>query len=204
MSPVARTHWVTFGCNGTLVESTGTRNAVEAFRQTDSVHLFEDVEAMLAELRSQGFRLAVLTNCHDRVFEAIHRRFAKPFDLFVTAERVRGYKPCRWHFRAFELLTRVARHDWVHVGCSVYHDVAPAEAFGVKGVWLDRHPSTRGARSPLDDARGDPELVEGSGPARTGDHPSAVSAHVRSAREAVEAVVALAITREGRQPLGAA
>ena len=172
MSPVAHTRWVT----GTLVESTGTRNAVEAFCQTDSVRLFDDVEAMLAALRSHGFRLAVLTNCHDRVFEPIHRRFAKPFDLFVTADRVRGYKPCRWHFRAFELVTRVARRDWVHVGCSVYHDVAPAEALGIKGVWLDRH--------------------------RTGEDPTAVSAHVRSAREAVDAVVGLALTREGREPLG--
>jgi 2-haloacid dehalogenase len=130
-----------------------------------SLRLFDDAEAMLAELRLHGFRLGVLTNCDDREFEAIHRTFARPFDLFVTSNRVGGYKPSRWHFRAFELITRVARHDWVHVGCSVYHDVGPAEAFGVSGVWLDRH--------------------------RTAEDPCATSAHVRSTANLVDIVVDL-------------
>ncbi len=68
----------------------------------------------------------------------IRRTFQRPFDLFLTAERVRGYKPARWHFRGFELLTRVDRRAWVHVGCSWYHDVAPARALGVTCVLLDR------------------------------------------------------------------
>ena len=76
---------------------------------------FADVEPLLAELRRRGWRLAVLTNCDDDLFEITHRTFRMPFDLFLTAERVRGYKPALWHFRAFELLTRVDRRDWVHV-----------------------------------------------------------------------------------------
>jgi 2-haloacid dehalogenase len=99
---------------------------------------FDDVEAALARLRAKEYKLAVLTNCDDDLFEVTHRSFRKPFDLFVTAERVRSYKPAPWHFRAFELLTRVRRRDWVHVANSVYHDIAPAQAFGVKSVWLDR------------------------------------------------------------------
>ena len=99
---------------------------------------FADAELLLAELRSRGYRIAVLTNCDDDLFEITHRRFRTPFDLFVTAERVRGYKPAPWHFRAFELLTRATRCDWVHVACSWYHDIAPAHALGVKRVWLDR------------------------------------------------------------------
>jgi 2-haloacid dehalogenase len=110
---------------------------------------FDDVEPLLAELRRRGWRLAVLTNCDDDLFEITHRTFRRPFDLFVTAERVRGYKPARWHFRAFELITRVDRRDWVHVAASWYHDIAPARALGVTPVWLDRERTGEGPAGPL-------------------------------------------------------
>ena len=107
-------------------------------RSWGSMRLFDDVEALLAELRARGFRLAVLTNCDDDLFEMTHRAFRVPFDLFVTAERVRGYKPEPWLFRGFERMTGVERGDWVHVGSDWYHDIAPAQALGVSRVWLDR------------------------------------------------------------------
>jgi 2-haloacid dehalogenase len=147
---------VTFGCYGTLVDGRASSGAVR---------LFDDVEGMLTALRHQGYRLAILTNCDDERFEAVHRRFRQPFDLFVTAERIRAQKPSQWHFRAFELLTHVARQDWMHVACGRYHDIAPARAFGINSVWLDRR--------------------------RTGDDPSAASAHVYTAAEAAGAIVGL-------------
>ncbi|HEY7184999.1 MAG TPA: HAD hydrolase-like protein [Vicinamibacterales bacterium] len=107
-------------------------------RSWGSLPIFDDAESMLAELRRHGWRLAVLTNCDDDLFEITHRRFRRPFDLFVTAERVRAYKPAPWHFRAFQRLTRVNRCEWVHVACSWYHDIAPAHEHGVQTVWLDR------------------------------------------------------------------
>jgi 2-haloacid dehalogenase len=131
-----------------------------------SMRPFADVEPLLAELRRAGWRLAVLTNCDDDLFEITHRMFRRPFDLFLTAERVRGYKPTRWHFRAFELLTRVDRRDWVHVACSWYHDIAPAQALGIRHVWLDRE--------------------------RTGENPAVPSVQVHTAadvREAIESLV---------------
>ena len=107
-------------------------------RAWPSMRLFDDVEAMLAELRKEGYRLAVLTNCDDDLFWSTHRLFRTPFDLVLTAERVRGYKPERWHVRGFEMLTGVAGSKWVHVANSWYHDIAPARALGVRHVWLDR------------------------------------------------------------------
>ena len=102
------------------------------------MRLFDDVEPMLAELRSRGYRLAVLTNCDEDLFWSTHRLFRQPFDFVLTAERVCGYKPERWHFQGFEMLTRVARSHWVHVANSWYHDIAPARALGLRHVWLDR------------------------------------------------------------------
>ena len=100
--------------------------------------VFDDVEPMLTELRRQGWRLAVLTNCDEDLFALTHLTFQAPFDLVLSAERVRGYKPAPWHFLAFERLTRVDRRDWVHVANSWYHDIAPARALGIQHVWLDR------------------------------------------------------------------
>jgi 2-haloacid dehalogenase len=134
-------------------------------RSWGSLPIFDDVESMLVELRRNGWRLAVLTNCDDDLFEITHRTFRRPFDLFVTAERVRSYKPAPWHFRAFSRLTGVSRCDWVHVACSWYHDIAPAHALGVQSVWLDRD--------------------------RTGEDASLASARVQSAREVPGTVQAL-------------
>jgi 2-haloacid dehalogenase len=134
-------------------------------RSWGSMPIFDDVEPMLAELRRRGWRLGVLTNCDDDLFEITHRSFRAPFDLFVTAERVRGYKPAPWHFRAFQQLARVNHCEWVHVACSWYHDIAPARELGVQTVWLDRE--------------------------RTGEDASVASARVLSASEVCVAVEAL-------------
>jgi 2-haloacid dehalogenase len=120
---------------GVAISADTARALAEAW---GSMPVFDDVEPMLAELRAQGWRLAVLTNCDEDLFALTHRRFRSPFDLVLTAERVRGYKPAPWHFLGFERLTRVDRRDWVHVANSWYHDIAPVRALGIQHVWLDR------------------------------------------------------------------
>ena len=143
--------WVTFDCYGTLVNGSST-----------PVRPFQDVEPLLAELRVRGYKLGVLTNCDDRQFEAAHRAFSKPFDLFVTAERIRARKPDLWHFRAFQLMAQVRKDEWVHIASDWSKDIVPAEVFGIQRVWLDR-----------DD---------------TGEDPSRATVHVRTAAEAAPAV----------------
>jgi 2-haloacid dehalogenase len=100
--------------------------------------VFADVENMLGSLRAMGCRLAVLTNCDDELFAQTERTFEQPFDLVITAEQVGAYKPSTNHFERFAELTGVSRHDWVHVACSWYHDIAPARRLGIQRVWLDR------------------------------------------------------------------
>ena len=113
----------------------------EARRLPDSwgtLPLFDDVEPMLAGLRAMGCRLAVLTNCDDDLFAQTERAFRRRFDLVVTAERVRDYKPAPAHFRFFSRSTGVGASDWAHVACSWYHDIGPARELGINRVWLDR------------------------------------------------------------------
>jgi len=100
--------------------------------------VFADVELMLAELRAMGFRLAVLTNCDNDLFEETQKTFRYPFDEVVTAEQVGAYKPSLSHFQQFAKRTGVRPGEWVHVACSWYHDIVPAKTMGIPRFWLDR------------------------------------------------------------------
>lgn len=151
MFPARHNRWVTFDCFGTLVD-----------RGASPSRPFGDIEGLLAELRLHGYKLGVLTNRNDREFEAAHRTFRKPFDLFVTAERVRARKPDLWHFRAFQLLSQARKDHWVHIASDWQHDIVPAEVFGIQRVWLDRN--------------------------GTGEDPSRATVHVRTAADAARAV----------------
>jgi FMN phosphatase YigB (HAD superfamily) len=136
------------------------------------VEPLDDVEPLLAQLRRRGYRLGVLTNWDDATFEQVHRTFREPFDLFVTAERVRGFKPEVWHFRAFQLLSQVRKDHWIHIASDWEQDIVPAESFGIQHVWLDRHGSGKDPSSETAHRR---SLGKGG-------------AHVRTASEAVRAV----------------
>ena len=122
------------------------------------------VEPELAALRAAGYRLAVLTNCDNNLFAQTQKSFRQPFDLVVTAEDAKDYKPAPVHFRRFFRVSGVDLDDWVHVACSFFHDIGPAKELGVKRIWVDRDqtgedPAWVTARLP--DARGLAATVEG-------------------------------------------
>lgn len=100
--------------------------------------VFPDVAEALSALVSSGWRLAVLTNCDDDLFAATSARLPVPFDLVVTAEQVRSYKPDLRHFRKFAEITGATPDNWIHVANSWVHDIAPASRMGLRSVWVDR------------------------------------------------------------------
>jgi 2-haloacid dehalogenase len=120
---------------GVSLSESQARSLPEAW---GSLPVFPDVEPELAALRKAGYKLAVLTNCDEALFEQTARCFLESFDAVVTAERVQGYKPSLSHFRFFSRTSGVDHADWVHVACSWFHDIAPARKFGIYRIWLDR------------------------------------------------------------------
>lgn len=101
--------------------------------------VFPDVADALRDLVSfGGWRLAILTNCDDELFATTSPKLPVPFDLVVTAEQVRSYKPDLGHFRKFAEITGATTDDWIHVANSWVHDVLPAARVGVRCVWVDR------------------------------------------------------------------
>jgi len=100
--------------------------------------VFADSGPALTALSAAGWKLAILTNCDDDLFATTAPRLPVPFDLVVTAEQVRGYKPDLGHFRRFAELTGATPATWVHVANSWVHDILPAARMGVRSVWVDR------------------------------------------------------------------
>jgi 2-haloacid dehalogenase len=99
---------------------------------------FREVQGTLAELRERGWNLAILSNTDHALISESEKSLGVPIDLVVTAEHVGSYKPAHGHWDRFFELTTADRQHHVHVGASLFHDVAPARELGLKIVWINR------------------------------------------------------------------
>jgi 2-haloacid dehalogenase len=125
--------------------------------------IFDDVGPALAQLRENGWSLAILSNCDDDLLATTLERMPVPFDLTVTAEQVGSYKPAHGHFETFAARTEGERGRWVHTAQSWFHDIKPASELGLPRVWIDRLDSGEDAALAtvhLNDLTQLPEAVE--------------------------------------------
>jgi 2-haloacid dehalogenase len=120
---------------------------------------FGDSRDSLARLKSR-FRLGVITNCDDDLFELSNARLGVEFDWIVTAEQARSYKPSLRNFELAFAVIDVPRERILHVAQSLFHDHVPAKALGMTTVWVDRRRGREGfgATPP---AEATPDLVVG-------------------------------------------
>src|SRR3954451_8513260 len=99
---------------------------------------FPDVQAALEDARARGWKLSILSNTDRDYIDASLARIGVPFELAIVASELGSYKPAPKHWEAFEGKTGVPRSSHVHVGGSLYHDVAPATELGLRTVWINR------------------------------------------------------------------
>ncbi len=97
---------------------------------------FPDTNAALRRLTAAGYRLGILSNVDNDLLAWTCRHLAAPFDLIVTAEQVRSYKPAPGHF--LEARTRIKGRPWLHAAQSYFHDVTPCRALGIPCAWINR------------------------------------------------------------------
>ena len=64
-----------------------------------------------AAWRGAGYQLGILSNVDNDLLAWTRRHFAAPFELVVTAEQVRSYKPAPGHF--LEARARIGRPPWL-------------------------------------------------------------------------------------------
>ena len=99
---------------------------------------FGDVGPALSELRREGWKLALLTNCDRDIIALTQRRLPASFDAVVTAEDVSAYKPSPAHFRLFQSTFGSSAGAWIHVAQSYFHDIRPAHELGITRIWVNR------------------------------------------------------------------
>jgi 2-haloacid dehalogenase len=99
---------------------------------------FPEVPEALEEARARGWRLAVLSNTDRDLLDASLGRIGVKFELSVVASEIGSYKPSRGHWDEFFARSGADRDRHVHVGASLFHDIAPAAALGLRTVWINR------------------------------------------------------------------
>jgi 2-haloacid dehalogenase/putative hydrolase of the HAD superfamily len=101
---------------------------------------FKETNAQLQKL-AKKYRLGLLSNIDDKLLGQTRRHIPIDFDLVVTAQQVRSYKPEPAHFS--ECARRIGgKRGWVHVASSHYHDVAPCVKQRVPVIWVNRAKET--------------------------------------------------------------
>jgi 2-haloacid dehalogenase len=99
---------------------------------------FPEVPAALEEARAHGWKLAALSNTDRDLLDASLARIGGEFDETVVASEIGSYKPAPAHWDEFFTRTGADREHHVHVGASLFHDIAPASALGLRTIWINR------------------------------------------------------------------
>ena len=99
---------------------------------------FPEVHGALDELRRRGWKLAILSNTDDDFIAASQVQIGLVFDEVVVAQEIGSYKPAHRHWEEFFSRTNAPRAGHVHVGASLFHDIAPANELGLTSVWINR------------------------------------------------------------------
>jgi 2-haloacid dehalogenase len=99
---------------------------------------FPEVPPALEDARSRGWRLAVLSNTDRDLLDASLERIGVDFDVTVIASEIGSYKPGPAHWNEFFARSGADSERHVHVAASLFHDIAPASALGLRTIWVNR------------------------------------------------------------------
>ena len=114
---------------------------------------FRETNAQL-ERFAKKYEIGILSNVDDKLLGATRRHFRVDFDLVVTAQQVRSYKPDPAHFR--ECARRIGgKRGWVHVASGYEADVEPCLKLKVPVIWVNRHGEKleQGQRKPTEEVK---------------------------------------------------
>jgi 2-haloacid dehalogenase/putative hydrolase of the HAD superfamily len=97
---------------------------------------FRETNSVLQKI-AKKYKIGLISNIDDKLLGQTRRHIPLDFDLVVTAQQVRSYKPDPAHFNECE--RRIGgKRGWVHVAASYYHDVEPCLKKRVPVIWVNR------------------------------------------------------------------
>jgi len=112
--------------------------------------VFADTPAALRYLK-RFYKLVIISNVDNETFSFSNARLGVDFDAVITAEDVGAYKPSPKNFdymldKLGHGLGGVAlgKSAILHTAESMFHDHAPANAFGLASCWIHRRHADEG------------------------------------------------------------
>ena len=97
---------------------------------------FRDANALLDRLKKK-YQVGLISNIDDKLLGSTRRHLRADFDLVVTAQQVRSYKPDPAHFK--ECQRRIGgKQGWVHIASSLYTDVQPCMKLKIPVIWINK------------------------------------------------------------------
>jgi len=109
---------------------------------------FADSAAALKALQSK-FRLVVLSNIDDDLFEFSRAQLGVTFDRVFTAQQIGSYKPSLRNFQYMLERVGVPKDRILHVAQGLFHDIVPTRALGIRNVWVNRRSGRPGSGATL-------------------------------------------------------
>ena len=106
----------------------------------DSVQRWPPFKETNPQLKRFGekFQTGLISNIDDKLLGQTRRHIPSDFDLVVTAQQVRSYKPDPAHFK--ECARRIGgKKGWIHIATGYETDVEPAIKERVPVIWVNRH-----------------------------------------------------------------
>jgi 2-haloacid dehalogenase/putative hydrolase of the HAD superfamily len=98
---------------------------------------FKEANPVLQKLHKAGLKLGLIANIDDKLLGLTRRHIPHDFDLVVTAQQVRSYKPDPAHFKECE--RRVGgKKGWVHIAAGYHHDIEPCVKLKIPTIWVNR------------------------------------------------------------------
>jgi 2-haloacid dehalogenase len=104
---------------------------------------FPDSPRALQALHEK-YKLAIISNIDDDLFEFSERRLQVKFDWVITARQARSYKPSLNNFRLAMERIGLPHDKILHVAQSLFHDIVPARKLGLSTVWVNRRHDKEG------------------------------------------------------------
>jgi len=97
---------------------------------------FRDTNALVDRL-AKKYQVGLLANIDDKLLGATRRHLRADFDLVVTAQQVRSYKPDPAHFK--ECQRRIgSKKNWMHIATSLYSDIQPCMKLRIPTIWINK------------------------------------------------------------------
>ena len=101
---------------------------------------FRETRSLLDKL-AKAYNVGLISNIDDKLLGQTRRHIGLDFDIVVTAQQVRSYKPDPAHFN--ECARRIGgKKGWVHIASSYYHDIEPCAKLKIPVIWVNRHKET--------------------------------------------------------------